>query len=347
LLIEGKLAEITTAEIREFLSRIQGRNVSLADIRKEFQIASGTKSFDSVRNILFQLAEQKVIRPIGKAQGLYKVVKQVSPVPVFSVERERRPVSNLIFPRDFNSGMEMLFRENIVVREGDLILISGVSNFGKTALCMNFCGENIDAHPVLMGNEYTTTDEEPTPRFLNRLDSMSVNNNGGWVDWVDVDGNDKFTLLPVWDDYAEHIVKNKINIIDWINMETGEHYLIGSVLSGLKRNVGRGNIIAAIQKSEGVNAGRGGQFTKDFADIELLIDRFGESEVLLTIGNVKEYTRSVIGKTYAYSILGGVKIVNFREVKRCPHCHGQGWLKGEKCSECFGNKYLDEEKDNE
>ncbi len=342
-MIEPKTT-ITAAEVKEFLSLKQGKEITLTAIRKEFNILPGSKSFDAVRNIMYQLTEQKegvrLVRSLGKKDGQYKVIKQVNAVPVFSVERERRPCSDLIFPRDFNTMMEMCFRENIIIREGDLILISGVSNFGKTTLCMNFCGENIDTRPVLMGNEYTTIDEEPTPRFLNRLDSMNVN-NGGWVDWIDVDGNDKFTLLPVRDDYAEHVVKNKINIIDWINIETGEHFLISSVLDRIKRNLGRGIGIIAIQKGEGAEAGRGGQFTKDFADLELLIDRFGESDVLLTIGKVKEYSHPVIGKTYAYSILNGVKIVNFREVKRCPHCKGLGWTKGEKCEFCFGHKFID------
>ena len=80
-----------------------------------------------------------------------------------------------------------------------MILISGQSNWGKTALCLNMCGENIDKNPVLMGNEYTTLDGQPNSRFLSRLDAMD------WVDWYDDEG-DRFTLLPVRDDYAEHIV---------------------------------------------------------------------------------------------------------------------------------------------
>jgi len=338
------MPEITTQAVREFLTKMQGREITLASIRKELNILSGTKSFDTIRNIMYQLAEQKdgtkLVRPSGKRDGVYKIIRQVAPVPVFSVERERRPVFDLVFPRDFHTMQEMLFKNDIIIREGDLILISGLSNFGKTTLCLNFFGENIDTRPVLMGNEYTTVDEEPTPRFLNRLDAMDVN-KGGWVDWIDVDGQDKFTLLPVRDDYAEHIVKNKINIIDWINVETGEHFMIGNILNGIKKNIGRGIAIVAIQKAEGADAGRGGQFTKDFADVELLIDRFGDSDVLLTIGKVKEYTRPIIGKTFAYNIVSGVKVVTFREVKKCHHCKGQGYTRGEKCDFCNGHKYID------
>lgn len=329
------MPEISTAEIKDFLNKTQGREVTLGQIRKEFNILPGTKSFDVVRNILFQLVEQKIVRPSGKKDGTYKVITQVQPVKIFSVQRERRPPFDLRFPKDFDTGMEMSAVENIVIREGDLVLISGVSNFGKTSLAMNFCGENIDRHPVLMGNEYTSPDLEPTPRFLNRLDTMD------WVEWADIDGNDKFTLLPVRDDYAEHIIKDRINIIDWINIETGEHYMIGTILDGIKRQLGRGIAIIAIQKAGGAESGRGGQFTKDFTDCELLIDKLGSHETLLTIGKVKEYTKSVIGKTYGFGISQGVKIINFREVKKCFNCHASGYKAGKPCEICNQTKYVD------
>ena len=189
-----------------------------------------------------------------------------------------------------------------------------------------------------MGNEYTTLVEDkyiPTPRFMNRLEAMD------WVEWVDADGNDKFTLLPVRNDYAEHIVKDRINIIDWINLP-GEYYMISPVEEAIKKELGRGIGIIVLQKNEGVNYGRGGGMSKDFVDLELLIDKFGQSDVLLTIGKVKEYNKNVIGKTYAYEIVGkGVKIHNFREVKRCPDCNGQGYKAGKPCEACDGRKFID------
>ncbi len=349
---------ITTAEVKDFLSKRQGKEVTLNGIRKELNIPPGSKSFDAIRNILFQLSESKdgtkLVRPSGKKDGVYKVIKQVNPVPVFSVERERRPVVDLVFPRDFNTMEQMSFGKEIVIREGDLISIGGVKSKGKTHMCLNFTGENIDAHPVLMGNEYTVLvpnkddkekeDYEPAPRFLNRLDAMDVN-KGGWIDWIDVDGHDKFELLPVREDYAEHIVKNKINIIDWINIDADRLYGIGQVLEGIKANLGRGIAIIALQKSEGADNPRGGQFVRDFSDVEILLDGFGQTEddILLTIKGAKEKHSLIVGKTYAYTILNGVKTVNFREVKRCGACKGQGWIKGEKCSFCNGCKFVDVE----
>lgn len=336
------MPEVTTVEIRDYLSQIQGREITLTDLRREFNILPGTKSFDAVRNIMFQLSESRIVKPTGKRNGSYKVITQITPVQVFSVQRERRPPFELIFPKDFDRGVEMDFAEDVVIREGDLITLGGVKSKGKTLLCLSFCAANINKNPVIMGNEYTTLIEdkfEPTARFLNRLDKM-----GEQVEWTDSEGRDKFTLLPVRDDYAEHIVKNRINIIDWINLDGNALYDIGKVLEEIKANLGRGVGIVALQKGEGALNPRGGQFVRDFSDLEILLDGFGENDddILLTIKGCKEKHKPIVGSTWSYTIGGaGTQIINFREVKKCLACRGQGFTKSGVCENCHGNKFID------
>ena len=322
--------------VREFLKTARGE-VSYTYLRSELKLDPASPEWEGLRQVMRRLCQEKLVRSSGRPDGIFKVVTQVKPVRVFKKQRERRPPFNLIFPKDFDTGMEMDFAEDIVIREGDLITIGGVSNYGKTCLALNFCGENIDRFPVLMGNEYTTrvgdTDEyEPTPRFLNRLDAMD------WVQWVNGTGDDKFTLLPVREDYAEHIVKDRINIMDWINLDAGRLYDISKVMDAIKAEIGRGIGIPVLQKGEVI---RGGQFVKDFTDCELIIDKFTENESMLTIGKVKEYTKPVTGRTFAFGIFQGVKITNFREIKRCNACWGRGYTRVGECENCNGRKYID------
>jgi len=331
-----ELKEITTQEVRNFLKKIPGQKITLRELRSELGITPEMKSFDAVRNIMFQLAEQKEVRATGM-KGEYKVIAEIKPIRVFG--RERKNPIELFFPRDSDSGMEMLFAKDIIIREGDMILLSGMSNYGKTCLCLNFAAENLDNYPVLMGNEYTTIDNEPSQRFLNRLDNMD------WVKWYNGNGEDRFLLMPVREDYAEHVMKDRLNIIDWINLP-GEYYMISPVMEGIKREIGKGNAIIALQKNAGTDYGRGGYLTKDFADCELLLDQLGEgSEVLLTIGKVKEAKRKVMGRTFAYEVSQGVKIINFREVIKCPTCYGKKWKKvgnsSIPCTDCKKTGYID------
>jgi len=331
------MAEITASEIRDYLLNIQGREIDLDKLRREFRITQESKSWDGIRTIMFRLADGKhrLVKPSGRRDGVYKVIKQVKPVSVFGVERERRPPFPLVFPRDFDTGMEFPFSEDIVIREGDIVLIAGQSNYGKTTIAMQFCAENIDRNPVLMGNEYTK-DDEPLPRFLNRLDAMD------WVEWTNGDGGDKFLLLPVDADYPEHIVEDRINIADWVKLDPNRLYEISDTMDAMKKAVGKGIVIAVIQKSETSDSGRGGQFTKDFADVELLIDRHTDNESRITIGKVKESTRHVIGRSWAYEISKGVKLHNIREVVKCFTCHGFKYIKGKgACDTCCAVGWID------
>ena len=55
-------------------------------------------------------------------------------------------------------------------------------------------------------------------------------------------------------------------------------------MEAIKRELGTGIAIAAIQKSENSTSGRGGQFTKDFADLEILLDKYTATEAMITLG---------------------------------------------------------------
>ncbi len=338
------MVERLSDKLRDYLRGVQGRIVYLKDLRTELRIDPSSPAWDGIRVQMHNLVKEKIVRPSGRNDGAYKVVTQVRPVRVFSTERERRPPFDLSFPRDFDTEMEMGFAEDVVIREGDIITIGGVSNFGKTTLALNFCGQNIRYGPILMGNEYTTrvgdTDEfEPTPRFLNRLDAME------WVEWTNGDGEENFTLLPVKEDYAEHIVKDKINIIDWVNLDADKLYGISKLMDGIKAEIGRGIAIIVLQKGEGAATARGGQFVKDFTDCELNIDGFTDWESMITIGKVKEHTRPVIGRKFVFGISQGVKIINFREIVKCNICYGKGWKKfgtsNVPCDDCGKTGYVD------
>jgi len=336
------MARQLLAELVEFLGKAQGKEVSLNYLRSELKIDPSSTSWNSIRTMMCRLADENIVKPTGRKDGTFKVITQVKPVEVFGEKRVRKPVFPLIFPRDFNTQEEMDFFKSITVREGDLITIGGIKSAGKTALCLNICAENIDKKPVLMGNEYTVSVEgefEPAPRFLSRLDKM-----GEWYNWTDDKGMDKFMLLPVREDYAEHIVKDRINIVDWVNLDGDKNYDIGKVLDGMKANVGRGVLIVGLQKGEGAINPRGGQYVRDFSDLEILLDTFDASgdNILLTVKGAKEKTSPIVGKTYVYTLKAeGTQIHNFREVVKCGTCDGKKtrWVKGEgnvSCQDCMG-----------
>jgi len=330
-------------KLRDYFVDCQGRIVNLRDLRITFKIEPGSSDDDLLRAHLSRtLVKEKIVVPLGRKDGEYKVIKQVKPVRVFAPDRVRRPIFDFRWPQDREKGMEIEIGEKIIVREGDLITLGGVKSKGKTTVCLNIAAENIEKSPILMGNEYTRFiegDYVPDPRFLNRLDLMSK-----WVEWTNGDGYDRFTLLPVKEDYAEHIVPDKINIIDWINIDAGQLYDIGKVLEGIKSAIGKGILIVALQKGEGAVNPRGGQFVRDFSDVEILLDGYGkyDDDILMTIKGCKEKSSPIVNKTYAYTIANeGTEITDFREVVQCSSCKGSGYSHGSVCENCLGKKYSD------
>ena len=337
------MTERLSDKVREYIKPIQGRTINIHTVRQELKIDPTSPAYEGIRVVFHRLVEEKLLRPSGKKDGEYKVVQQVLPVQVYGQPRERRPVFNLIFPRAWDTGMMLDFAEHVVVREGDLITIGGVKSTGKTTLCILFCAENANLHPVLMGNEYTVSVEgkfEPSPRFLNRLDRIAQDG----ILWVDEDGMDKFKLLPIKEDYAEHVEKDKINIIDWINLDGDKSYDISKVLGSIKESIGRGVAIVALQKGEGAVNPRGGQYVRDYSDLEIILDSFSEfqDDILLTLKGCKEKTAPIVGKTYAYTIQAdGTEIINFREVVKCADCFGRKIIQNKPCSRCRGTGYMD------
>lgn len=284
-----------------------------------------------------RLLEAGELKRVGR--GIYRRVNRAKPIKVFG--REVRPPFDLRSPQTADTSEPLPFWSSIVFREGDCLLISGVKNTGKTAFCINLLASNLHLHPVLMGNEFTIVaggedGHEPSARFVERLKRMD------WVKWCDDCGNERFDLLPVYRDYAEQIVPNKLNIIDWVNLP-GEYYMISPLMEQMKRAVGRGLLVVVLQKGAGAEHGRGGAMSRDFADVEILIDNYGDDprDVLLVLGTVKESTSPVMGKRYVYRIEQGVKITEFREVIRCTQCRGFGKYRGSKCDLCCGTGWQD------
>lgn len=323
--------QLTLEKVKQFIE-LEVDEFTLEEIRRKHQIAPSSANFYMA---IKRLLEARHIKKLGR--GRYRKVKIVQSIKVMG--RERRPIVALKAPKDFETGEPMSFWSDITTREGDFWLISGFKNKGKTALCMNILAENLDMYPALMGNEYiivTGEGSEPSSRFLLRLDNMD------WVQWVNGNGEERFELFPVYEDYAEQVKPGRLNIIDWVNTP-GDYWMISPIMEGIKRGLGRGIGVGVIQKNVGKDAGRGGAPSKDFADVELLLDPFGDDPdmVMLKVETVKESTGPVMGKRFVYKIRNGVKIVDFREVVKCGACWGKGWGKVGPCLVCNKTGYAD------
>ena len=303
-------------------------------------VLNGTVSpelYGRLRKIIHDLVKDGTIKPCGRNDGYYKAIQKVEPVVWWNGD-VGEPL-DFRFPRSYDDDSSFGIEDMVEVFAGDLVLITGRSNYGKTTMALSILGENLGSMKgVLMGSEYTAANGEASPKFKRRMKRMD------WANWLK-DGSPHFDLLPVGADYEDYVEADKLNVIDWISLP-GEYYLIDRVMKAIKDRVGRGVAVPVIQKNKDAEFGEGGERSERYADVVLKIDSFGKSESLLTIGRVKAPKGRATGRTFAFEIVDyGANLRNIREVVKCNNCRGKGYTgtanNYKRCSACAGLKYIE------
>ena len=327
-----KSQKLHIQDIVDWLGQFEGREISIRDIMKGLDI--GPKQEGTLRVQLHRLTQRKdrVIKPSGLKDGWYKVLKRVQPVRW--QDADENSFYPLALPMSHVDGSEFEALRLVTLSPGDLMLIGGKGNSGKSAIALNILAENMDEHPcVLMGNEYTSLNNTPQPKFKRRMLNMN------WASFTNGVGESKFTLLPVKEDFEEYVVAGALNVIDWINL-TDKFWEISRIMEGIKGKLGDGFGVIVLQKGD-KDKPRGGDFADDFADVALTIDTFGRFESRLTVGKVKDSRGPVTGKTWAFGIVdNGANLTHIREVRKCFSCWGRGYKAGGECKDCYGYGYV-------
>lgn len=218
------------------------------------------------------------------------------------------------------------FDGHVTISSGDVIVIAGVTNMGKSTFCLNVLWDNMDTMPcTLMGNEYVAG------KFKNRIVPMT------WADPLNENGTPKFELIKRLEGWKDIIRPDNLNIIDWINL--GDNfYQMGTLIEGMQSKLRNGVLLASIQKDTAKSLGLGGGFSQHLASLYLTID-FER----LTVVKAKEWQYpNPNGKVYGFRIVeAGTKFADIRELERCRRCWGTGKLKQGQCDDCEGKGWID------
>ncbi len=219
------------------------------------------------------------------------------------------------------------FNETININEGDVIVIAGESNQGKSTLAMNILADNMDSLPVF----FISTEMTPS-KFAKRLATMT------WVNPVREDDTPKFEYgFTDATNYEEIIEPDKINIIDWVGLRDN-YYQIENIIQDMKAYLNKGIAVLVLQKKEGQDAPVGGEFAYRRADVCFTI-----SKGLLKVLKVKDWNPPNPNyKTFAFKITDNeCHFDNVHEVIKCEACKGYGKNFGKQCDKCQGTGWVD------
>jgi len=322
--------ELTPDIVREFFRRNAGYDVTVRQVQDDLDIQT-TKGKNNLKQILRREVESGTVRHVG--YGKYRGVKKFDNLRWWEVSTMEPFEFGFPMGDDFSS---FGFEETLLLYPGDIVVVGGVSQAGKTAIVLNMLRENADRHKcLLMGSELATADGKISPRTLGRLNRMD------W-DWMN-EARPKFDLLPVREHYEDYIDgQHDIYFIDWINI-TDNFFLIGKVMDDIHANSGQAISVIVLQKSEDAKLARGRDFSRDLASCYLTIDILGNWQSRLTVVKAKSPKGTILdGRTWGFEIVdGGSRLHNIREMTKCRYCWAKGYTARGECEHCDGKGYID------
>ena len=206
------------------------------------------RSKDNRRQILSRLREQGVIEPHHKINKQWRYVN----VRVTSLDFKTASTSGVL-PVKWPMGIE----KYVNLFPGNIAVVAGSPNSGKTALLLNFIYLNQDSFPLF----YFCSEMGPV-ELRDRLDKfpgMAIN------DW-------HFEASERAGDFADVVRPDCVNVIDYLEMTT-ELFTVNTHLTAISHKLGTGLAIVALQKKQGAEYGRGQEFGLEKPKLYLSMDR--------------------------------------------------------------------------
>jgi hypothetical protein len=184
--------------------------------------------------ILSRFAKEGFIERTGPKAGCYRLVdKECEDIDFINANIE---TVDLWLPFGINKLLEVTY--------GDIILVAGEPNSGKTGLLLNIIKANMHKFKT-----YLFSSELAGPRLKKRLlkfDDIAI---GDW----------KFKAKNRSKDFADVIRsgEGKLNVIDFLEIHD-EFYKVGGLLSDIFHKLDGAIAIVALQKNRGTDTGLGG-----------------------------------------------------------------------------------------
>ena len=325
------LYKAASAAVDEWLENHVGETFDLDTICRHLEIHDAEK-----RNLItIKLAYEVKHGNLEKLNKTYKYVNREKKIIPWETANEGDEL-DIHWPKargEFGNA-SFGFDGHIALRPADLIVVAGLSNWGKSAFARNFMGENLpswDGKIQMMVNEYSPG------RFKSVLSRIH------WINWFNQENKPRFRLIERHEDWKYAIEPDWINIIDWIGL-TENFYLIRKIMEDIQGALNGGIAMIILQKREGRPLGEGGGMTEDLASAYFLIDNG-----VLTVRKVKEPKNGFNpnGATYGFEVVnGGADFANIRTVKLCPKCAGkkQCFIPGAgtvACPDCHSTGHID------
>jgi hypothetical protein len=282
-------------QIREWVM-LQDGSFSLRDAYSQFQVVSGGQK-NNIRTIMHRLVKEGLIEKSGKRSGEYVHLKcSATEEDWQSASEDKAPIW---LPFDLD--------EISIINPGNIIVIAGSPNSGKTAFLMNCAYENQKMnYPDARYHKYNVhyfSSEIGPGSFKHRAAKFPYSTPEQWTTKFHTISGDFHTAVRPG---PENLL-----IFDYIEIHDS-FYLIGDILNKIHAKLDGAIAIVAIQKQPGREVGHGGTHTIEKPQLALALDS-GAAKIV----KLKEWAEG-------YENPNG-KIYNFKLVDGCRYHKTMGW----------------------
>jgi hypothetical protein len=261
----------------------------MTSLTKDLSISDKSDK-NNVSKILSRLVEQRIIERYGSKNGCFRKIQSN-----FKLQ-DWQNAKTVPFDIHLPLGIERY----CTINPGDLILIAGVTNSGKSALALEFAKLNILHHKIFLFSS-----EINSSALKKRLEKS----DGGIKKWEHLNFTDEFQSM------VDVIQPNDINILDYVEPPEGDYTRIAPMITDIHHRLDKGVAICVLQKKKSMkdqeySFGVGGQMTLNKASLAINLDPANPG-TKLTLAKVKDRKTEFNpeGKYIRFRIKNGINII--------------------------------------
>ncbi len=232
----------------------------------------------AVRVAIRRLVQKGILEKRGQRDGVYRRIETECE----EIDWRNAPTQDLDI--DWPLGLSALTK----IYPGNIIVVAGVPNCGKTAFLLNFIKKNMSEHKIHYFNS-----EMGGAELRMRLGKFKDVNLADWT-------------MKVWarsGNFADVIKPDAVNVIDFLEVHN-DFWKVGEMLKDIHDRLKRGIAVVALQKSKEKEVGRGGDMGLEKPKIYLAMD-----PGRITIIKCKEWrgNENPNGLSMTFKLVGGSK----------------------------------------
>ena len=228
---------------------------SLTDLKKDLQILTPA-DINNAYVVVHRLVKEGELARHPSLHGKYRLIETTSETIDWVNASED----------EYHVHLPLGLSKIVQVLPKSIIVLAGVPNAGKSALCLETIRLNQDKLKI----NYFSSEMGPT-KLKSRLRRFeNVEFPTGW----------KFNALYRSEGWADALTPfpDDLNIIDYVEL-SNDVYIVGDILKGIFNSLKGGIAIVCLQKKYGADMGRGAEFSLEKPSLYLSVEK-GKAKII-------------------------------------------------------------------